>query len=243
MNQKSEKLIVQHIDTFFIVDFDRCLGNIEGSFNILQDVVHELGIVDKRMFRSMRDRIESNGETFSAFEYIKNYYPYVKLDEIEKLYLERAKSEADNLLEPGSLDFINFLKATKRNFCIMSFGEKRWQNVKINGSGIGTVPIEVVPKHQKSDYIRKWQDPKNGKFKIPKKFFFDNKSKIADEVVLIDDKISAFINLPPNARGYFVFGSSSKYVNQTIKNLPSSVRKVHRVNGIISYELNGKQKP
>jgi hypothetical protein len=228
--------MTEGIGTFFVVDFDRCLGNIEGSFDILKEVVHDLGIVDRQIFKSMREEVESNGLTFSALEQITKYYTSVNLDDIERLYLERASLEPDNLLEPGAIEFINFLRKTDRNFCIMSFGDKRWQTIKIHSSGIGNVPISIVKSAEKSEYIRNWQNAGNGRFQIPKKFFKEDISKKADEVVLVDDKISAFHNLPKGARGYFVSGSSSSYINKQPDKLPKSVRQISRIDEIITYE-------
>ncbi len=224
------------IDTFFVVDFDRCLGNIEGSFDILKEVVHDLGIVNRQIFESMRIDAESNGLTFSALEQITNHYPSVNMNDIEKLYLKRAILEPDNLLEPGAKDFINFLRNTNRNFCIMSFGDKRWQTIKIQSSGIGNIPTAIVRSTNKSEYIRKWLNLNNGKFNIPKKFFAESVAKVSNEVVLIDDKISAFKNLPKEARGYYVSGSSSKNKVKQSESLPKGVIQVLRIDEIINLE-------
>lgn len=228
--------MTREISTFFVVDFDRCIGNIEGSFDILKEVVHDLGIIDRQIFKSMREEVESDGLTFSALEQIINRYPSVDIDDIEKLYNQRAILEPDNLLEPGALDFINFLKSTGRNFCIMSFGDKRWQNIKIKSSGIGNVPIVIVSKANKSDYINEWLIPEERKFHIPNKYFANNQGKIANEVVLVDDKILAFKNLPEGARGYYVYSSSSKYLIGQINDLPPKVQQVLHIDEIITYE-------
>lgn len=228
--------MTQKIDTFYLIDFDRCLGNIEGSFDILKEVVHDLGIVDRQIFKSMREEIELRGQTFSALERIKSHFPSVVLDDVEKLYQERAKLEPYNLLEPGAIELINYLNSTNRMFCIMSFGDNRWQTIKILSSGIGKVPMVIVPKSQKSKYIRKWRNHITKKFVVPKGFFADNLSKEAREVVLIDDKASAFNNLPKGARGYCVTGSSSIHLKASKTKLPTSVMQVSRIDEIITLE-------
>ena len=45
-------------DTFYVVDFDRCLGNIDSSFEIIKEVAHDLGIIDRNLFKSMRQQTE-----------------------------------------------------------------------------------------------------------------------------------------------------------------------------------------
>jgi FMN phosphatase YigB (HAD superfamily) len=239
MNQRGKiGLMIKKIDTFYVVDYDRCIGNIEGSFDILKEIVHELGIVDGHIFQLMREQTESNGGTFSPFEYIKNHHPSVDLDDVEKLYAKKAKLESYNLLEPGAIGFITFLKNTGREFCIMSFGDKRWQTTKVRNSGIGDVPTVIVPKSQKGKYIRKWLSPNTGMFQIPGEYFFDMLSKEVREVVLVDDKITAFASLPKGARGYYVSGSSSKHANANTTRLPASVKKVSHVDEIITFESN-----
>jgi hypothetical protein len=118
----------------------------------------------------------------------------------------------------------------------MSFGDKRWQTIKIHSSGIGSVPMTIVKSTNKSEYIRKWLNTSSGKFKIPKRFFADNVAKTSSEVVLIDDKISAFKNLTKEARGYYVSGSSSKYRTKQSDALPVGVKQVLHIDEIITYE-------
>jgi hypothetical protein len=226
----------QKIDTFFVVDFDRCLGNIEGSFDILKEVVQDLGIIDGQIFKSIREEVESNGLTFAALEYIVRNYKSVNLNDIELMYSERAKLEPERLLEPGALEFVNFLKQMKRDFCIMSFGDKRWQTIKIKSSGVGDVHAVIVRKAEKSEYIRDWWDKENQGFIIPGECFRDNVSRWSKGVVLVDDKVSAFLNLPMEARGYYVTRSASKFTQKNIEKLPRSVREVSRIDDIITYE-------
>lgn len=229
--------MIQKIDKFFVIDFDRCIGNIDESFNILMEVAHELSIVDRLIFKSMREKTESSGGSFSALEYIKDYYPSVDLDVIEKMYLERALEEPSILLKPGAIDFIFFLHSTNSKFCIMSFGDKRWQTIKIIGAGINNVPVIIVPKCQKSNYIRKWLEPKSGKFIIPKECFLDNEPKETSQVVLIDDKVKAFENLPSGVRGYLVLGSSIADTKLQLMKIPPSVKQIMHIDEIIGQEF------
>ena len=62
---------MQKIDKYFVVDFDRCIGNIDASFKILSEVAHELSIIDKQLFISMRKEAELEGKPFSALKHLK----------------------------------------------------------------------------------------------------------------------------------------------------------------------------
>ena len=227
---------MQKIDKFFVLDFDRCIGNIDGSFDILMDVVHELSILDRQIFKSIRDKTELLGNTFSALEYLDNHYPLIDLDTIENLYIARAQNKPSSLLEPGAKEFLDFLHTTDRKFCIMSFGDERWQTTKITGAGIKNAPIIIVPNIQKSDYIRKWLNPISAKFIIPKEYFTDNKPKEVSEIVLVDDKVTAFWDLPPGVKGYLVLGSSTTITKQQLSKIPPSVEQIIRIDEIIGHE-------
>jgi len=229
--------MIQRIDKFFVVDFDRCIGNIDASFNILKEVAHELSIVDRQLFVSMRKESESDGKTFSPLEHLKKNYSSVDLDTIEKMYLNQASIQKNSLFEPGANEFLNYLNYSNQNFCIMSFGDKRWQMIKIKGLGINDIPLEIVRKANKCNYIQKWFDNKNRFYLIPKKYFLDDKPRITKEIILIDDKAVAFDELPSNVRGYLVLGSSRDRYNQKIHSLPISVKIVNRINEIIALEF------
>jgi len=227
---------MQKIDTFYVVDFDRCIGDIEASFNIVKEAAHELSIVDRDILLDMRKKTEARGETFITFDHIKNHNSSADFKAIEELYLKKAKNNSDNLLEPGARRFLDYLKKTKRHFCIMSYGDKRWQMVKIKGARIGNVPIVIVQSSNKCDYIKQWFNQFNKTYTIPGEFFSDNQAHVAEKIVLVDDKITAFKNIPEGTSGYLVIGSSSAHTLSHLNEVPKSVKTVTRIDKIIEIE-------
>ncbi len=226
---------MQKINTFYVLDFDRCLGDIESSFDLLKEVVQELSVGSGDSLQSAREHIESSGGSFSALKHLAELNPDMDLNVVGKLFLERAKLQKGNTLEPGAIELIEFLIATNRDFCIMSYGDKKWQMLKINAAGLGNVANIIVPSKHKSAYIAKWLNAKK-QFIIPSDFFADNQPRIADEVVLIDDKIMAFDGLPASARGYLVQGRAKKHEKSQLNRLLSSVKAVKTIDEIIKYE-------
>lgn len=199
---------MQNINTFYVIDFDRCLGDVDVNFNLLKKTVHELSIIDDTSFQLARDKAEASGISFSVFEYIKRTNPNVNLDAIETAFIKSASKTPEGLLLPGAIELIKFLQRTNRDFCIMSCGDERWQRAKIVASGLGNLKRVIVTNPKKGEYISEWLNSKNSKFTIPAKLFYDDKSKQADEVVLVDDKAIAFEGLPVGTRGYLVYGSA-----------------------------------
>lgn len=224
------------VDTFFVVDFDRCIGNVVVCYDLLKNLSHELYGIDEQKIQAAYDISLEKGVSFSALNYIKDQNSIVDLSQIEKKYLERAAASPNGLLEVGAFDFLNYLQSTDLPFCIMSFGNKRWQMLKINASGIGDKPVVIVKKSQKSHYINKWLDEKSGYFLVPKECTPDGISIKAREVVLVDDKATAFRDLPLIARGYLVSGSAYDQTVISANSIPSSVKQVKRVDEIIALE-------
>jgi len=173
--------------------------------------------------------------SFSVLDYVKDNYPKANLDIIKKSYFKRAKLIKNSLLEPGAVEFLNFLRSSERDFCIMSYGEKSWQKLKIISTGIDDGPILIVSSHKKGSLIANWYDAPSRKYHIPKECFLDNKPRTANEIVLIDDKIGAFDNLPDNARGYLVAGLTNRA--KLVRQVPSRFKQVVHVDEIIAFEI------
>lgn len=228
---------MQKIKTFYVLDFDRCLGDIESSFDLLKEVAQELSVGSGDSLQSAREYIESSGGSFSALKHLEELNPGMDLNVVGEIFLKRAKLQQGNTLEPGAIELIEFLISSGRDFCIMSYGDKKWQMLKINGAGLGNVANIIVPSRHKSAYIAKWLNVKK-QFVIPPDFFADNQSRLADEVVLIDDKIMAFDGLPLGARGYLVQRRPKKHDNDQLSGLLLSVKVVKKIDEIIKYEIS-----
>lgn len=223
------------IETFFVLDFDRCLGNVDAGIIMLGEVIDELCEGNSQLLQSARSRVEASGASFSAFEYMKEYHPDVDLDNIEAAYIKRSQKSPDVFLESGVNEFVEYLRSNNYKFCIMSYGDVRWQNLKIEAAGFGDIPRIIVPNKQKSLHISQWFDHESGKYIIPSDCFGDNFSKIVSEVVLVDDKAVAFEDMSLNSRGYLVGKNDNRDVGLS-NDLPSSVKRVVRINEIIDLE-------
>jgi len=223
------------IDTFFAVDFDRCLGNFEANVNLLNKVASELTPINGEMIQLAHDEIKANGMPFRILKYFEDQAPDLDLDVLQNTYIERAHATPGILVEPGATELINFLQLGNHHFCIMTYGEMKWQTTKITAAGLGDVSRLIVSHEQKSRHIAEWLDEELGLFTIPSKCFLDGKSRIAREVVLIDDKPNAFTGLPVGARGYLVHNSKSIYSTYS-DDLPLSVKRVSCLIEIIEHE-------
>lgn len=183
---------------------------------------------------------EASGTSFSVLDYISKNYPDMDLNLIKNTYFERAILLKDRLLEPGAIELLDFLLTTSRNFCIMSYGDKGWQNLKILSAGLGDLPRLIVSSHKKGLLIANWFDKSSCQYIVPKECFSDNNPRIAREIVLVDDKVDAFDGLPDSARGYLVMSSANRV--RSIEELLSCVKCVNRIDEIISFETQSSAK-
>lgn len=223
------------IDTFFALDFDRCLGDYEANVSLIREVVDEISNMSGQDFQFAHDSIKANGVSFRILDYLKENDPDTDLDIIQSTYIERAHRSPGSLLEPGAIEFMNFMRASNHHFCIMSYGDKRWQTTKITAAGLGDVVKLIVENEHKGRHIAEWFDEQSGHFIIPKECFNDGISKKAREVVLIDDKLKAFNDLPVAARGYLLQDLSRIYISPQGK-VPAHVKRVTRLDEIIEHE-------
>jgi len=194
---------------------------------LLSDVVGNLLNIDVQKIRVAGKASETTGISFSVLDYVKENYPTADIELIKKLYLEHSISVGDGLLEQGAIEFINFLLSNQLDYCIMSYGEEGWQNLKISATRLSGAPRLIVPSRVKGPYIASWQDGQNQKYTIPKECFLDNNPRQAREVVLIDDKLSAFAGLPSGSRGYLV-NTSTSYISSDLLHIEqvSSIDKI-----------------
>lgn len=229
------------IDTFFVLDFDRCLGNYDANVKLKMKVVDELSIIGGRAFRLAHDEIKANGISFRILDYLRENDPSVDIDVFQHTFIKYAQSNPGSLLEPGANEFMNFLRSTNYGFCFMSFGDKAWQTTKIIAAGFEDVAKIIVSNEYKGRNIAEWFSVRGGYFVIPGGCFLDGVSRKAREIILLDDKVKAFNGLPDRARGYLLQDISRIYLSPQGK-IPSSVKRVTRLDEIIKHESRLIQK-
>lgn len=220
------------IDEFYVIDFDRCIGNVDASFELLKVVLDKLSIIKIKDIQKARLDAESNGLSFDAIDYVLKTGSCVDLDAIKRTYIELAEPIKDKLLEEGAFEFIDYLKKTKKNFCIMSYGNECWQSLKFKAVDITDKPLVLVKNKRKGSHIASWLNEMTDKFDIPGTCFVDGISRVARTVILIDDKAVAFEGLPGSATGYLVQGSAKSGLIESDM-ISKSIKRVFRINEII----------
>lgn len=220
--------------SFFAIDFDRCLGDINKSFDLLVKVIAELDQDLAISLSRKRQEVEASGGSFNPYLQIRKA-KNIELATVKERYIEKAKEE--HITESGAHDLINFLVEAGQPFSIISYGDESWQRLKIEAAGFGKWPVCIVDSPKKAKIIAKWQIS-GGEFKVPAECFGDLSPRLVQEVVLIDDKAVSFESLPMEARGYWVHNSQSRKGNNESIVIPRNVTEVDSLCTIIELETD-----
>lgn len=179
----------------WVLDFDRCLGDVDALFDHLLELVAAKG-VSRDALAEARKKCEDVGGSFDIMDYCHSTFSDDEYKKLQHDFL--AGSENSVFLEKGARELIDWLEATGRPHCILSYGSLKWQELKIRCAGLGAVPHIITSTPRKSDVLREWQQP-NGEYCTPVEL---GRAAYAS-VVLLDDKAIAFADLPENVRGYW----------------------------------------
>jgi hypothetical protein len=217
---------------FFAIDFDRCLSNTDALFDIFYDVVDEHAELDREQLVRARKSIEDNGGSFDQISALRALLSQTALKEFIDTFITR--SQANDVLSKGSRELMQSLEDKDVPFGIISYGNEDWQKVKIQASGIASLPVLITPHSRKGEIISTWQQ-ESGLFKIPQELTSSGSLEV-ETVVLLDDKAVAFNNLPLNAKGYWVKSASKQLLPSQLGEIPANVSEVFSLRDVIERE-------
>lgn len=173
-------------------------------YDAFVDIIHRRGLVDAEHLLQARQESELSGGSFDVITYLfqaglitEDVFP-----EIAEAFRKHAALGGDRALEKGVRKFLGFLEAAKQPFGIMSYGNPRWQNLKISACGLGDAPRMIVSNQYKGRAIASWYQPETAAFLVPADLY--GSEVAARQIVLIDDKAAAFDGLHEQAVGYWL---------------------------------------
>lgn len=208
------------IDTFYVLDFDRCLGRTEKLQELLERVVQREGVVSLDMIKYAHDEVRKTGGSFDTAAYVRQLLKDRQLDvnqiwgKIEAAFLEQAKRE--DLLEPYAKELLDVLTDRGLSFGILTYGGFEWQSAKLKATGLSRVPHIITSYKEKGRTIASWQRT-DGTFLIPQILMKDT---LAWKIILIDDKPVSFVGIPAGVDGVCVAPRAPK---EEIDALPPTV--------------------
>lgn len=226
MKSKTDKPVV--VDTFYILDFDRCLGDTEKLQIELEASMERVAGISPAQLSVARREVEQSGGSFDAANYVKTFLlndESISWDAICQDMIAHARQK--DMLEPGAHELIKLLKEKGRSFAILTYGGADWQQTKLTASKLESVPVLITNDSNKGRIIASWRRV-DGLFLIPPEMT-DGMSVMARSIILLDDKALSFNDIPAGVSGYHIVRSDRKIMPSQEGELPEAIV---RANGI-----------
>ncbi len=220
-------------ETFYAIDFDRCLSDTYKLDTVFYEVVDEHKDVDGDKLRSERRHIEDSGGSFDEVQALQKQIGTSALLDFFDTFIERAREK--DMLSDGARELIDALEARDKPFGIVSYGGPEWQRIKMQASGVENIPTLITNHKKKGAIIKSWQQQDN-RFLVPADLTTTDEPITVDTVVLMDDKATAFSELPPGARGYWIQSPSHPLLLSQVGSVPPTVQIAKGLREVISLE-------
>jgi len=223
-------------DTFYVLDFDRCIGDTDGVQTVLEEVLKEETGILPDTFRSARTRIESEGKTFDTIRHVhmllEEAGSSVTWEHIRERLIERAKSV--NLLLPQARELLQILNDRQLHYGIITYGvEEAWQLPKLEITGLLEVPPLVTHIEEKGKLLTGWKQP-DGTFIVPPALSKEFLPLNVPRLVFLDDKAKSFWGIPEGVEGVHVVAPGGNKLPAQQGELPPSVSDVVGIAGAIA---------
>lgn len=192
-----------HETTFWALDFDRCLGNVDEMYGLYGSIVQQHTHITENDMTAARQEIEASGESFDLLSYVAAQLGSAAVLQIVANEFVRV-GQGRQLLHDGASELIHTLEADPVvHFGIVTYGSPDWQTLKLKASGLASYPTYITPHPDKGRIVAGWYD--GSRFVVPAELG----GVAAEHFVLVDDKARAFRELPDAARGYWVLTDDS----------------------------------
>ncbi len=219
-------------DTFFVLDFDRCLGDTNGIQAVLEEVIlRETGIQPEKL-HAIRTRVEASGQTFATIRHTRQLLEDggspVTWMHIRQRLVEAARGR--ELLLPHARELLGILRGRDIPHGIITYGvEETWQLTKLELAGLLDVPHLVTKIEEKGKLLTGWKQ-ENGRFVIPQALA---EGLEVGEIVFLDDKAKSFWGIPDGVRGVHVVAPGGNVLPAQQGEVPPQVTDVTGIDGAV----------
>ena len=186
------------IDTFYILDFDHCLGNTNKLQEVLQEVIERETGIHPHVISKAREEYRKNGGSFDTATYVKQLFDQAGKDSeaewqtIETLFIR--ESQVMDMLEPYAEELLRILQERQLPFGVVTYGGKEWQEAKLAASGLMAMPHLVTDVKEKGYLLSSWRQA-DKTFLLPDVLTGENRLQ-AKNLVFIDDNPVSFVGIP-----------------------------------------------
>jgi hypothetical protein len=220
-----------YADTFFVLDFDRCIGNTVGFQSVLEEVLTRAGL-SVVSFQEARARIEASGRTFDTINQahlmLREIGSDIAWESIRQQLIEEA--QAKDMLLPYARELLTKLDDLHLPYGIITYGaEEAWQLVKLEGARLLAIPHLVTHIEEKGKLLTGWKH--DDRFIVPPALTRDFKQLEVSQLVLIDDKAKSFWDIPEGVVGVHVIAPGGNVLPSQRGAIPAHVTDVIGIDG------------
>jgi hypothetical protein len=225
--------VTDSIDTFYVIDFDRCLSDTDRLDELFYELVGRYSEVDVANLKHLRNTAESKGGSFDQITELQKSLSPERLNEFFELFITTGMER--DLMAYGARDFLIALDEKHSPYGIVSYGHPDWQSVKMKATGLAAVQNMIINHSHKGEVVATWQQS-DGRFLIPASLTTTNVPIEVKTVVLLDDKAVAFDKLPKEARGYWVQSMTRSLLPSQKGTIPTNVTVAKGFDQVLAFE-------
>lgn len=222
--------------SFFVLDFDRTLGNTDKFHEVLEDTIAKETNLTVDFLRHARFKAEDIGQSFDTISYLREHLrdtgSLSVWPDIQRKFINAAQRQ--DMLEPGANELLRLLKAKGFRFGILTYGNEAWQLAKLEAAWLLSVPHLVTHIQEKGQILKEWKHAA-GDFVIPPSMTEEFVPFHARTIVFLDDKSKSFASIPTNVVGVRIRPPEGIKLEEQKGPLPLNVIEVDGIHGAITF--------
>jgi len=207
-------------DLFQLIDLDRTLFD---TVRFIDKVIAKVNDTDPAVGEKLRARFEASyhaERTFFVLRYMRERHGDAKVEAwIEEVMQENP---TETFLLPGAKERLEVAPQLSHHtpaFGILTYGDEIDQLLKVKIAGLEHVPVYVTQTPNKSVVMDSWKND-DGTFTLPESLG----GATVSSLVLEDDKLRAFLNLPAGTKGIWL--TNDPEADERLKELEADIHKV-----------------
>lgn len=182
-------------EIIYVIDLDRTLTDISAVMEAVEVACQKIG-VNYAEIEKAKTISEKTGGSFSPLHAIASTGSGNE-DKFIQSFIESSNPE--RLIFQDGKKFVQSLKDSGRTYFILTYAkDSLWQEIKMKAADLSNEPHIITPSPEKGKLIQQWAE-RDGSYAPP----VEGIGK-ARKLVLIDDKLSAFSDLPGDCQGFWL---------------------------------------
>lgn len=213
----------------WVLDFDRCLGG-QALYDDAYEALRTLPADTRERIAAIQQKTEAEGGSFDLVSYLEEHEPETTDTFLEAYRRITKVAGPQRYRNDGATELLATLAHRGTPFMILTYGGKKWQEAKLAAAGLDSIPYLVTDRKDKGTIIAGWYDETAAIFAVPSS---DGTARRFRQIVLVDDKATAFIGLPEEAKGYWFRPDNSPLRKSQDGEIPDNVTAISTLQELV----------